>query len=109
MKKTSFILLAIAISTVSCVMSQKKNQDKEKIPSLEPPKALDDEWSKWLVGNWQGTAKSDFGPHKDWAKGSCRMNIELTLNDQFLVRRGQAQISGLSDEYIKCLRSLGIF
>jgi hypothetical protein len=104
MKRAFVILLVITLSIASCVSNQKKKPDKEGMPSLEPPKALDDEWSKWLVGSWQGTAKSDFGPHKDWAKGDCRMNFELTLNGQFLVRKGQSQITGLSDEYIKQLK-----
>jgi len=104
MKKLSVILLVLIVSVASCVMSQRKNPDKDNIPSLEPPKALDDDWSKWLIGNWQGTAKSDFGPHKNWAKGNCRMNFELTLNGQFLVRKGQSQITGLSEEYIKQLK-----
>jgi hypothetical protein len=104
MKKSSFILLIVAISMASCVMSQRKNPDKENIPSLEPPKMLDDDWSKWLIGEWQGTAKSDFGEHKDWAKGDCRMKFELALNGQFLVRKGQSEVTDLSDEYIKQLK-----
>jgi hypothetical protein len=89
---------------VSCVSNQKKEPDKGAMPSLEPPKAIDDDWSKWLVGNWQGIAKSDFGEHKDWAKGKCLLNIELALNGQFLVRKGQSRIISLSDEYIKQLK-----
>ena len=92
------------LSIVSCVSNQKKEPDKGNIPSLEPPKALDDDWSSWLVGNWQGTAKSDFGAHKDWAQGKCRLNIELALNGQFLVRKGRSQVTNLSDEYIKQLK-----
>ena len=48
--------------------------------------------------------KSDFGAHKDWAQGKCRLNIELALNGQFLVRKGQSRIISLSDEYIKQLK-----
>ncbi|MGA2323752.1 MAG: hypothetical protein ABSG22_07890 [Sedimentisphaerales bacterium] len=104
MKKLSAILLVITIIAASCTTNREKESGKENIPSLEPPKSLDDNWSKWLVGDWQGTAKSDFGGHKDWVKGSCRLNIELALNGQFLVRKGQSQITGLSDEYIKQLK-----
>jgi len=104
MKKLYLVSLVLMLSMASCVSNQKKEPDKRNIPSLEPPKALDDDWSKWLVGNWQGTAKSDFGGHKDWAKGNCRLNIELALNGQFLVRKGQSQITSLSDEYIKQLK-----
>jgi hypothetical protein len=104
MKRLYLVSLVLILGLVSCTSTQKKEPDKANIPSLEPPKALDDDWSKWLVGNWQGTAKSDFGKHKDWAKGKCRLNIELALNGQFVVRKGQSQITGLSDEYIKQLK-----
>jgi hypothetical protein len=104
MKKLYLISLVLILSLSSCVSNQKKQADKGNIPSLEPPKALNDEWSKWLVGEWQGTAKSDFGEQKDWAKGDCRLNIELALNGQFLVRKGQSRVTGLSDEYIKQLK-----
>jgi hypothetical protein len=104
MKKLYLISLVLMLSLVSCASNQKKEPEKGNIPSLEPPKAIDDEWSKWLVGNWQGTAKSNFGQHKDWAKGDCRLNIELALNGQFLVRKGQSRVISLSDEYIKQLK-----
>lgn len=106
MKKLSVILLVIITGVASCVSNQKNTpaKDKDNIPSLEPPKAIDDDWNKWLIGEWQGSAKSDFGPHKDWAKGNCRLNIKFDLNGQFLVRKGKAQVISLSDEYIKQLK-----
>ena len=104
MKRLSIVLSVIMLAMASCMSNQKKEPDKGNIPSLEPPKALNDDWSKWLVGEWQGTAKSDFGGHKDWVTGKCRLNIQLDLNGQFLVRKGQAQITSLSDEYIKQLK-----
>lgn len=104
MKKLHLISLVLMLSMASCVSNQKKEADKGNIPSLEPPKALDDAWSRWLVGDWQGTAKSDFGEHKDWAKGNCRLNIKFGLNGQFIVRQGQSQVTSLSDEYIKQLK-----
>ena len=72
--------------------------------SLESPKALGDDWSKWLVGEWEGTAKSDFGEYKDWVKGDCRLNIEPGLKGQFLVRKGYAQVTGFSVDYVKYLK-----
>jgi hypothetical protein len=104
MKKLYFISLVLMLSLISCVPNLKTETDKGNIPSLEPPKVLNDEWSRWLVGNWQGTAKSDFGQHKDWVKGKCRLNIELALNGQFIIRKGQAQVTSLSEEYIKQLK-----
>lgn len=108
MKKSSFILLAAMISMVWCMANQTKKPDESNIPSLEPPKALDDQWTKWLLGNWQGTAKSDFGKHKDWVKGDCEMSCELTLKGQFLVRKSSARVTILSDEYIKQLKGQGL-
>jgi hypothetical protein len=104
MKKLYLILLVLILSLSSCVSNQKKEPDKGNIPSLEPPKALNDDWNKWLVGSWQGTAKSDFGEHKDWAKGNCRLNIELALDGQFIIRKGQSKVTSLSDDYIKQLK-----
>jgi hypothetical protein len=104
MKKLYLISLVLMLSLISCVSNQKNETDKGNIPSLEPPKALNDDWNKWLVGSWQGTAKSDFGEHKDWAKGDCGLNIELVLNGQFIIRKGHSQVTCLSDEYIKQLK-----
>jgi len=101
MKRLYLISLVLMLSMASCVSNQKKEPDKGAMPSLEPPKVIGDDWSKWLVGNWQGTAKSDFGKHKNWVKGSCQMNIELALKGQFVVHKGRSQITSLSDEYIK--------
>jgi hypothetical protein len=97
-------MLVGVVSFASCVSNQKKAPDKDSIPSLEPPKALDDNWSNWLAGEWQGTAKSDFGKNKDWVKGNCRMNFEFALNGQFLIRKGQSEITSLSEEYIQLLK-----
>ena len=82
------------IDMIMSILNSRNKKDKPaeaNILSLEPPKALNDDWSKWLVGSWQGTAKSDFGQHKDWVKGECRLNIELALNGQFLIRKGQSE------------------
>jgi hypothetical protein len=108
MKKLHLISLVLMLGLVSCASNQKRESDKGNIPSLEPPKALNDEWSRWLVGNWQGKAKSDFGPSKNWVKGNCRISIQPALNCQFLVRRGWSRILNLSDEYIKQLNLQGL-
>jgi hypothetical protein len=51
-----------------------------------------------------GNGQIGFGEHKDWVKGNCRLNIELDLNGQFIVRKGQSQVTALSDEYVKQLK-----
>ncbi len=107
MKKLNLIAFVLILS-VSCASNQKNQIDKGNIPSLEPPKQLNDQWSKWFVGSWQGTAVSDFGRHKQWAKGNCQIKYELDLNGQFLIRRGQSQVTSLSDEYTSQLKGQGL-
>jgi hypothetical protein len=104
MKKLFVVSLFIAVVMTSCAVNQKKEIVKENMPSLASPKGLDDDWIKWIVGEWEGTAKSDFGKHKDWVKGKGRRQIELGLNGQFLIERGQAEITQLSAEYIQYLK-----
>jgi hypothetical protein len=96
------------MAMASCVSNHKSKSDKGNIPSLEPPKALDDEWSKWIAGEWQGTAKSDFGKNKNWVKGDCRLSISLDLKGQFIVRKGKSKVISLSDAYIKQLKGQGL-
>jgi hypothetical protein len=82
----------------------KKEKAKESMPSLVSPKSLDDEWSKWIIGEWEGVVKSDIGKHKDWVKGKGRRTIGAGLNGQFLMVRGRAEITQLSGEYIQHLK-----
>ena len=40
-------------------MKQEKKKVQENVPSLTPPKALEDEWSRGLIGEWDILAESD--------------------------------------------------
>ena len=59
------------------------------------PKPLDDDWTRWIVGQWEGSGQGDAG------KGTGRVTMELGLNGQFLIMRGEAEITGLNPEYLK--------
>jgi len=59
------------------------------------PPALSDEWSQWMVGEWEGVGESDTG------KGKGTTRIELALDGQFLISRGAAEITELNPEYLK--------
>ncbi|MEN6307457.1 MAG: hypothetical protein ABFD91_06845 [Anaerohalosphaeraceae bacterium] len=59
------------------------------------PKPLNDDWTRWMVGQWEGAGQGDAG------KGTGHVTIELGLNGQFLFMRGEAQITGLNAEYLK--------
>jgi len=59
------------------------------------PKPLDDDWSRWIVGCWEGSGESTAG------KGKGRSTIELGLNGQFLIMTGEAEITEVSPDYLK--------
>ncbi len=62
------------------------------------PPPLSDDWSKWIVGEWEGAGESDTG------QGKGVERIEFALNGQFLACRGEARITGMTPEqadYIK--------
>ncbi len=60
---------------------------------LPPP--LNDKWTQWIVGDWEASGESNAG------KGKGKTHIELTLNGQFLLYRGAAEITELNPEYLK--------
>jgi len=62
------------------------------------PKPIDDDWSKWLVGEWEGSGESDAGKGKGWEQ------IELGLNGQFLIMKGEAEITQITPEQIQYLK-----
>ena len=97
MKKLSIILLAVMISMTSCATNQEKTV-KESKPSAFQPKPLDDDCSKWLVGEWEGTGESNAG------SGKSRVKIELGLNGQFLIMKGQAEITQITPEQKQYLK-----
>ena len=59
------------------------------------PPPMTDAWTRWIVGDWEGTGASDSG------KGSGTAHIETALGGQFLVCRGQAKITELNPDYLK--------
>jgi hypothetical protein len=59
------------------------------------PTPLADDWTKWIVGEWQGAGTSDAG------KGRGVGRFELALGGQFLICRGEAEITGPDPDYLK--------
>ena len=95
MKRLSLSLLAVAVIIALPLMSQEQDSDKGVKRPMFLPKPLDDEWTKWIVGAWEGSGDSTAG------KGRGRSKIELALNGQFLIFRGEADILELNAEYLK--------
>jgi len=98
MKHVSIVLLIVMVSMASCAINQEKEIAEESKPSSFQPEPLDDEWSKWLVGEWEGSAESDVGT------GKIRTKIELGLNGQFLIMKSESEITEITDEQRQYLR-----
>jgi hypothetical protein len=95
MKHLSLVLFAAAIGITSLLMSQEENADKEVKRPMFLPKPLDNDWTRWIVGEWEGSGESNTG------KGKYRSKIELGLNRQFLIMTGEAEITEINPEYLK--------
>jgi hypothetical protein len=71
---------------------------KDSGASVLAPKPIEDEWSRRLVGEWDVAGKSDAGTGKGWSK------IEMGLNGQFLIMKGEAEVTRISDEQKQFLK-----
>jgi len=80
------------------------DQEKKSVISLGQPKGLDDEWSRWLIGEWESTGESDLAGFRCWVKGIGRVKMELGVGGQFLVVTKEGEVAHISDEYLQHLR-----
>ena len=63
--------------------------------ALFSPPALAGDWTDWIVGEWEGRGEGSAG------KGRGRTRFKLALGGQFLIGRGEAEITGLDPDYLK--------
>ena len=98
MKRLSIILLVVMVILPSCAINKDKEIAKENRPSVFLPKPIDDDWGKWLVGEWEYSSESDAGKGKGWTK------VELGLNGQFLIYKDEAEITEMTAENIQYLK-----
>jgi hypothetical protein len=104
-------VVSAVLIVISCARQEQResvestmDQQKEGVVSLGQPERLDDEWSRWLVGEWESTAESDLAGFKCWVKGQGRVKAELGVGGQFLVVTKQGEVAQISDEYLQYLR-----
>ena len=100
MKRLSILLLVVMVSLSSYAINEKKETVKESGSTSLQPKPLDDDWSKWLVGQWEGSFESDVGT------GKIRMKIEFGLNGQFLIMKSEAEITEITDKQRQYLKEI---
>ncbi len=96
MKKLNYLLLFTVVIIASCQAKEAKMTANNSTAFL--PNPIEDDWSKWLVGTWEGSGESEAG------KGKARIQIELGLNGQFLIMKGEADILEISAEQKKYLK-----
>jgi predicted transcriptional regulator YdeE/ketosteroid isomerase-like protein len=83
----SFVLIHIPMRTATEVNQARFN-----------PPPLADDWSKWIVGEWEGVGESQAG------QGRAVEWIELGLNGQFLICRGEAQVIEITPQHATYLK-----
>lgn len=92
--KHVFSVILLAALTFQCSCQKEVSPITIRTGAFNPM-PLDDEWTRWIVGRWEGAGQGDAG------KGIGRVTVELGLNEQFLIMRGEAEITGLNVEYLK--------
>lgn len=111
MRTLSLVLAMVLGAVASCARREQTRiagcameQENKSVVSLGQPKGLDDEWSRWLVGEWESTAESDLAGFKCWVKGKGRVKVEFGVGGQFLVVTKEGEVARISDEYLQHLR-----
>ncbi len=112
MKHVSIVLLIVMVSMASCAINEEKETAKESGSASFQPKPLDDEWSKWLVGEWKVVSGESSVTDESGSavkidvdeEGTNGLKVEFGLNGQFLIMRGHGEIDQLTDEQIQQLK-----
>ncbi len=98
MKRLSIMLFVIVVVAVLPLVSEEQKVENEGEQYRFQPKPLDDDWSKWIVGEWEGSVESDAGT------GKLRVKIDFGLNGQFLIMNSECEITEISDEQRQYLK-----
>ena len=111
MKRLSIILLIVMVSLASCAINQEEEIAEESKPSSFQPEPLDDEWNKWLVGEWKVVSgESSLADESgevgkidvdEQGTGAGGFEIEFGLNGQFLIIRSRAETAEMTPDQIK--------
>ncbi len=97
MKLDSLLIAATCSFAASSCSTSVKTELQVKQAKFYP-QPLADDWTAWIVGEWEGSGGSDTGG----GKGIER--IDLALNGQFLICRGEARITEMTPEQADYLR-----
>ncbi len=95
MKKILILLFSIVAFMMLPLSAQEKEGEEEAMPSMEPPAPLSDDFTSWMVGEWEGSSESPMGKFENWQR------IEKVLDNQFLLIDYIGRMSSLTEEQIE--------
>jgi len=111
MKRLSILLLVVMVSLTSCAINKTHEITKKNGSSTHQPKPLDDDWSKWLVGEWnvvsgESSVADESGKVgkidlEEQGTGAGGFKIELGLNGQFLIMKSWAETGEMTPDQMK--------
>ncbi len=90
---------------------EKEPKNENASPSFQPT-PLTDEWSRWLVGEWEISGQTEWITEdiEDMnlldieESGGGWAEIDLKLNGQFLIIKSEGEIPEMSDDQIQTLK-----
>ena len=95
-RASTLVATALGITLCSCSTFMKPSPQAARATFF--PQPLNDEWSRWIVGEWEGSGSSDTG------QGRGVERIEFTLGGQFLICRGEALITEITPDQADYLK-----
>ena len=97
MKPYSLLFAGLVSIGMAIVSGCQANVQKKGHTMFLPP-PLEDEWTKWLIGEWEGAGESEAGT------GFGVVRIEPALNGQFIFATGTARVTEITPEQVQYLR-----
>lgn len=95
-KWLAIIAIVLAILIQSIFAQDKKEMAMEAQDAAEswtpPPSLKNNDWMKWMVGEWEGTTESPMGTSKDW------MKVEFALDGQFVIAHMKSEMTSVNKE-----------
>lgn len=95
--KRLFLLIAIAGLVLPVAAQAQETKTANDMPAMAPPEPLNDEWSNWMVGEWEGWSESPMGKSED------RLVVEKGLGGQFLLMRVQSKMGEMDWTGMGCM------
>ena len=109
MKRLSILLLVAMVGISPCAINEERETPKGSGSTSFQPEPLDDDWFKWLVGEWK-VASGESSVADESGKvgkidldelGAGGFKIELGLNGQFLIMESWAETGEMTPDQIK--------